>query len=226
MKKSSLFILALFAFAACQIAQAQSLYQVELIIFERKGLVRTLGASQTTDGHNLAYLENAQILKTPDTAEAPTTPPISSAFTLLPDSELGLKNQAASLERSKQMHVLLHQAWHQPIGRQPISLALAGGARFGPWSELAGTVQLSLDKTLQLNSVLWYAQFMPDNGHPITNPISIPLPPDQGTLSDAKTEGFFATLAVPFGFKQTLKSGAVTYVDHPIFGLIIKVQPL
>ena len=32
---------------------------------------------------------------------------------------------------------------------------------------------------------------MPDNGHPITNPINIPLPPEQGTLNDAKTEGFF-----------------------------------
>lgn len=204
------------------LVSAQSLYQVEVIIFERKGLVRTLGASQTSDGRNLAYLENAQLLKTQEPTDAQTAP----AFTLLADSELTLKPQATSLERSKQMRVLLHQAWLQPIGRQPISVALAGGAQFGPWTELAGTVQLSLDKTLQLNSALWYAQFMPDNGHPITNPISIPLPPEQGTLSEAKTDGFFATLAVPFGFKQSIKPGVTTYVDHPIFGLIIKVQPL
>lgn len=204
------------------LVSAQSLYQVEVIIFERKGLVRTLGASQTSDGRNLAYLENAQLLKTQEPTDAQTAP----AFTLLADGELTLKPQATSLERSKQMRVLLHQAWLQPIGRQPIGVALAGGAQFGPWTELAGTVQLSLDKTLQLNSALWYAQFMPDNGHPITNPISIPLPPEQGTLSEAKTDGFFATLAVPFGFKQSIKPGVTTYVDHPIFGLIIKVQPL
>lgn len=204
------------------LVSAQSLYQVEVIIFERKGLVRTLGASQTSDGRNLAYLENAQLLKTQEPTDAQTAP----AFTLLADSELTLKPQATSLERSKQMRVLLHQAWLQPIGRQPIGVALAGGAQFGPWTELAGTVQLSLDKTLQLNSALWYAQFMPDNGHPITNPISIPLPPEQGSLSEAKTDVFFATLAVPFGFKQSIKPGVTTYVDHPIFGLIIKVQPL
>jgi len=201
---------------------AQSLYQVEIIIFERKGLVRTLGASQTTDGRNLAYLENAQGLKTQEPSDAQTSP----AFTPLADSELTLKPQATSLERSKQMRVLLHQAWLQPIGRQPIGVIISGGAPFGPWHELAGTLQLSLDKTLQLNSALWYAQFMPDNGHPITNPITIPLPPEQGALSEAKTEGFFATLAVPFNFKQSLKPGVTTYVDHPIFGLIIKVQPL
>jgi len=201
---------------------AQSLYQVEAIIFERKGLVRTLGVSQTTDGHDLAYLENAQILKTQEPSDAQAAP----AFTLLADSELSLKPQASSLERSKQMRVLLHQAWLQPIGRQPIGVAIAGGAQFGPWRELAGTLQLSLDKTLQLNSALWFAQFMPDNGHPITNPISVPLPPEQGQLSEAKTEGFFATLAMPFKFKQNLKPGVATYVDHPIFGLIIKVQPL
>ncbi|MFO1370764.1 MAG: CsiV family protein [Marinagarivorans sp.] len=204
------------------IAWAQSLYQVEVIVFERKGLVRTLGASQTSDGHNLAYLENAQVLKTQEPTDAQSAP----AFTLLADSELTLKPQATSLERSKQMRVLAHQAWLQPIGRQPIGVALEGGAQFGPWHELAGTLQLSLDKSLQLNSALWYAQFMPDNGHPITNPINIPLPPDQGILSDAKSEGFFATLAVPFAFKQSIKPGVTTYVDHPIFGLIIKVQPL
>ncbi len=203
-------------------AYGQSLYQVEAIIFERKGLVRTLGASQTTDGRNLAYLDNAQALKTQAPADAQSSP----AFTLLADSELTLKPQATSLERSKQMRVLLHQAWLQPIGRQPIGVILAGGAAFGPWHELAGTLQLSLDKTLQLNSALWYAQFMPDNGHPITNPITIPLPPEQGSLSEAKTDGFFATLAVPFTFKQTIKPSLVTYVDHPMFGLIIKVQPL
>ncbi|MEY4588392.1 MAG: hypothetical protein RL497_468 [Pseudomonadota bacterium] len=222
MKKNSLLIAALWASLISTLAQAQSLYQVELIIFERKGLVRTLGASQTTDGRNLVYLENTQTLKTQDAADAQTSP----AFTLLNSGELSLKPQATSLERSKQMRVLLHQAWLQPIGLNPINVALAGGARFGPWPELAGTLQLSADKTLQLNSTLWYAQFMPDNGHPITNPITVPLPPELGNVSAAKTEGFFATLAVPFAFKQTLKPGVVTYVDHPIFGLIIKVQPL
>jgi hypothetical protein len=223
MNKKALSIF-MFLLATCiaSVVQAQSLYQVEIIVFERKGLVRTLGASQTTDGHNLAYLEPAQTLKTLEPTDAQAAP----AFTLLADSELTLKPQATSLERSKQMRVLLHQAWLQPVGRQPIGVALAGGARFGPWSELAGTLQLSLDKTLMLNSSLWYSQFMPDNGHPITNPITIPLPPEQGILSDAKTEGFFATLAVPFSFRQALKPGVTTYVDHPIFGLIIKVQPL
>lgn len=223
MHKNSLSIAALLiGLCFSSIASAQSLYQVELIIFERKGLVRTLGISQTTDGHNLAYLDSPQQLKTTDATDAQA----AAAFTLLPDAELTLKTQAASLERSKQMRVLLHQAWLQPIGSRPIGVALAGGAKFGPWTELAGTLQLSVDKTLQLNSALWYAQFMPDNGHLITNPITIPVPPEQGIISDAKAEGFFATLAVPFGFKQNIKPGVVTYVDHPIFGMVIKVQPL
>lgn len=222
LKKVLLAIVFICAAWQSALSVAQSLYQVEVIIFERKGLVRTLGVSQTSDGRNLAYLGSPQVLKTSDAPDAQG----AAAFTLLPAAELSLNTQAASLERSKQMRVLFHQGWLQPIGSSPISVSLNGGAQFGPWYEMGGSMQLSVDKNLQLNGAFWYAQFMPDNGHPITNPISVPLPPEQGGLSDAKSGGFFATLAVPFTFKQNLKPGVVTYVDHPIFGMVIKVQPL
>ena len=53
------------------IAWAQSLYQVEVIVFERK-VGAYAGASQTSDGHNLAYMENAQVLKTQEPTDAQT----------------------------------------------------------------------------------------------------------------------------------------------------------
>ncbi len=208
-----------------QYLQAQTLYTVEVIIFERKGLARTLGSNLATSDMHLAYPANLRVLIGPENS-SPSIANELDTLIALPSTAHNLNTQAAALAGSKQMRVLFHQSWRQPMGDGNSSLAIAGGNRFGEHQELEGYLTFNADKGLVINLQLWLAQFMPDNGQPM--PTSFPLPPLPSAAARPPTQNapeFIATWVVPMELHQKLKMGEIHYLDHPVLGGLIKVYP-
>jgi hypothetical protein len=200
-------------------AWAQSLYQVEVIFFERKGLSKTLDSTLAVDGKHLAYASNLNNLTR--STQDPSAPNSWPAFTYLPPSSFKLRDQAAAIKNSRQLRLIDHQSWQQPIGTSPVNVAIAAGNAYGPHQELAGSLSLQLGKRLQLEGDLWFAQFMPNNGQALSQPLQLPNP-----TADTQDSSFIVTQIIPVPFKKSLNPTTATYLDHPVVGAIVYIEAL
>ncbi len=117
-------------------AAAESLYQVEVIVF-RQNAEQLPAARPAPDD----WAQGAQ----------PIGPEQERATTL--DSE------ASKLNPGNGYRVLLHKAWAQPIGAAPSSVALStGDEQFGHFP-VEGTLTLKQDGLIDLDANLWINQF-------------------------------------------------------------------
>lgn len=107
------------------------------------------------------------------------------------------------------MRVLFHQAWQQPIGDNSPAILIEGGNTMGAQHELKGFIAFSQGKTLDLVTHLWVSQLSP------TSPTSASPHPDAGSVS-----------AIPIAHNHRIKPGEIHYLDHPIFGILVRVRPL
>lgn len=188
-------------------------------------------------------------------------------------SQFILDDEAAKL--SKHYRVIFHQAWQQTFtatDKAPF-IVINGGDTFDNRTELGGSVRLSINKFIHLDTNLWYAKFAPNLGQtqqwpmpPLTPasqiaPISDENPkwqmtnletPTLGITAEAINEvggqqfqyeglsasnnGFSSALEERFDFlpetvyslKQSrkLRSKELHYIDHPRFGIILRIDPI
>ncbi len=192
-------------------AWCQQLAQVEVIWFERKGLAKTAGLNLANDGKDLRYPEATQALTEPQ--------PSGPAFSLLPDTSFSLTSQAQRISSSKSLRLLGHQSWLQPLGSSPILVEVKAGGNYGDYHELAGTMTLSRGKHIEVSIDAWLTQFMPDNGHPVANPLQLP----RLDGSSARPAGFIATQIVTVKTERNIPEDSLAYLDHPVVGALIKV---
>lgn len=117
-------------------AVAESLYQVEVIVF-RQNAEQLFTARPAPDD----WAQGAQ----------PVSADIERATTL--DTE------ASKLNPGNGYQVLLHKAWAQPISATPGSMALStGDEQFGHFP-VEGTLTLKQDGLIDLDANLWINQF-------------------------------------------------------------------
>ena len=157
-------------------AFADSPYQIEMILFRQA--TTPLPASQLAPDD---WASDAQL-------------PASGS-----ERSTTLNNEAAKLNPGNGYEVLLHQAWQQSLGANPVKIALSTGQeQFGQYPA-QGTLSLKAEGYVDLAADFWVNQFDAD-----------------GMLSSSEQ------------IKQSrrLKSGQVTYLDHGSLGILIKVSPL
>lgn len=186
-------------------------------------------------------------------ATGAVAPPVP--FALLAPSESLLGDAAARIAGSQNYRLLTHLSWRQPApGNAAEHVLVTGGRPWGEHRELEGYVSLSRANFVHVTTHLWLNDFaesgtggdgvaLPPLPRP---PQSLPAPevpplaaaepvagePAPVTTADAATPGqpvgvepARAQRSVLLEASRRLAPGEVHYIDHPLFGAVLKVEP-
>ncbi|MCY1344577.1 Peptidoglycan-binding protein, CsiV [compost metagenome] len=168
-------LLALLALLA-PMAFADEPYQVELILFQQAG--DPVFASQPAPD------DWARGAPAPgEDARRPTA----------------LDAQAHKLEEAQGFVVLMHKAWRQEIGANPVTISLNEGKQQDGHFPVEGTLTLSQERFVDAKTDFWVNRFGDDGL----------LARSQRMVQDVR-----------------LKNSVLAYLDHPSLGMLIKVSPL
>ncbi len=212
-------------------AHAQTLYQVELVVFARDSAEAEVEESWQRD-YGLAYPKRLIGL-------APAGPDSTSPapFQLLPASARRLNNEANTLNRRSNLRVLFHGAWVQPVGgiESADPVLITGGNQYGQHRELEGYVVLTAERYLHLSADLWMTRFSTGNALDADVPV-LPLPritvQQTATTTDASSTntatpdiGYIPGQIYAMDQERRMRSGELQYIDHPRFGLLVLATP-
>lgn len=205
-------------------AQTESLYRVELLVFSYPGGGTSEQWEATPD---LAYPESTRAL----TNATPTDPLHPTPFATLPSAQRELGGKAAEMQRSGRYRMLFHEAWVQPVasesGAVPIVLDRSGDG--GEWPPLQGTIKLYMSGDLTLETNLW----LNTEGEYLQSAWRMPPPPLAPSSIESQSAGsapqdrtYPYRHAVLLKQTQRMRSGEVSYIDHPMLGVVAKITPL
>ncbi len=242
----SLFALTcLFASSATAATDEQELYQVEIIVFSHiteQGLHAetwpTLTDWPITDrAIELAAYAPPKPAATQANAQSPSQgfaqinqsqarqPQEQSTplFQLLPTQDFTLQQPQSAIEKHQNYHILLHEAWVQPIEKASKTIHLHGGAKYDDEGNVINTIASvlpandtwELDGTLTLNRNRYFQ---------VASNLLLTEPNQQGLTPNEDEE---PAKLNHFSLKQTqrMRSDELHYFDHPLFGMLIKVTP-
>ena len=172
-------------------------------------------------------------------------------FQLLPRDQLQLSAASKKILHSPDFRLLFHEAWRQPLSDRANSeqIIILGGELFDQHHELEGTINISVERYLHINTNLWYSTFTSnaggvDNPWPQlpTVPVSLAtaqdtnLEPLDGSPS-GKTYSFdnqfqadngnlySVERTVTLRQHRRMRSNELHYIDHPLLGMLVKVTP-
>ena len=155
---------------------------------------------------------------------------LPQAFRSLPDNFFTLSAIARSLRRSSKYELLLHQAWRQPLGNDPIPVLIQTGNRYGDLYEVDGTLSFSRSRFLHLQADLWFTQFEPK----FDQQQFIPAQPDDLTelakkypklvAIERNRDTHIAVHSHPLRHSRRMRSSVLHYIDHPYFGVLVKID--
>lgn len=226
------------------LAQAEETrwYDVEVILF-----------AQTSDSYRSSESWPVDYA-TPDTSRARTLRGYAGrsgkpvAFTMLGSSALRMNREAARVEKASDLELLAHFGWRQPGLESNRSIAvrigdyLPGAEKLGnyPASELPpgvaskprleGTLRLVLSRYLHIQTDLLYRE-------PNENASAVSVAAPANGLSKADATDLVAMAndsasADPSSYhvyrmeeSRRMRSTELHYLDHPVFGMIIRVTP-
>ena len=180
------------------------------------------------------------------TIEPPT------AFELLPLEQFVLVDHAKKLSRQHNFRPLFHQAWLQTMDSRERSapIVIRGGDQFDNHFELEGTIKLSVERYLHIQTDLWLSRFisMAASDEPFWN--TLPLPPEVEKVEKTASDGLFIDATMPLSVRPSIdafdfiaqpqyrvdktvvmrqdrrmRSQELHYIDHPLFGMLLKVTP-
>jgi hypothetical protein len=189
---------------------------------------------------------------TADVATGVALPAQPTPFAALPKQQREFSSKADSMQRSGRYRILFHEAWLQPMtsqsGSLPIVLDRSGDG--GKWPELQGSITVYMSSDIYLDSNLWlntqgeylhsaWSMPPPPLGPTATAAVAATAPSPLGQPGETTagrqefTTGGIAQGAVyPFKhavlLQQTrrMQSGEVSYIDHPMLGLVAKITSL
>lgn len=204
--------LALFLASA---ARAETLYQVELIVFARDG-AGVEAEERWRNDYRLRYPERLTALQ--ESAEG------SAPFQRLPAAALQLKREAALLGQRKNMRVLFHGAWQQPAddAARATSVFISGGQAFGEHHELEGFVTLSAERYLHIDTNLWLSRFAPNGG---ADAPALPKAPFAIQEGGQVLNGYAPDQIYVLQEQRRMRSGELHYQDHPRLGTLVLITP-
>lgn len=168
-------------------------YRVELIIF-RQGGNPNEHVERWDTNISLSYPEEWVTLV--EQEEESTLAPEGSLI-LLPESELTLQDKARKLQRSNRYRVLFHGAWDLGMierAKSP-SILIEGGNTFGDYRELAGSIELNLQRYLHITTNLWITDFATNFGQETRDWPTIPLAPTHPNY-ESQRNGFSVSQSV------------------------------
>lgn len=164
-----------------------------------------------------------------------TTPPLS--FQVLDKSSYQLNDAMAHLRRLDRYQPLFHKAWVQNLTDRDHSpgILITGGDTFGRHTELEGFVKVSVERYLHVETDLWLHQFVPNFGQAkILQVPEVPTMNSQDNLGFSLSSQYDEYLKDPYQVLRTvtlrenrrMRSREIHYLDHPLMGVIVVINPL
>jgi hypothetical protein len=141
-----------------------------------------------------------------------------------------------SLNRSSRFDVLSHQSWIQPIDENPMPIIVQAGKRYDDRYELEGTLTLSRSRYLHVATDLWYTTFEPRGVNRQPGMEGYTEDPTAGIPGELLTEypelvqverqrgQFYPARTHIMAQSRRMRSDELHYVDHPLFGMVIRVN--
>lgn len=187
---------------------AQTLYQVEIIVFARDS-AEAESEENWDQRHELRYPAQTVALAADDGSATP--------FQLLPPDALALGAEAAAIRQRRNLRVLAHMGWLQTVEdpARARHVLVRGGRQFGTHYELEGSFALGVEHFLVADANLWLSRFAAGE-----NPAAQPLPVPPGSYASADS-GFSPTQTVVLQEQRRMRSGELHYFDHPKMGLLV-----
>ena len=134
-----------------------------------------------------------------------------------------LREIKGKIERSAGMRVLSYKSWIQPIGADQKSIMLLGGARQEENYEIEGFITLYRKRFLHVVTDLWFTKSATKNEEGINFSNSPPREPVNGSLvKDASNSSALKMFMMKQ--KRRARANELHYLDHPAFGLILKIK--
>lgn len=155
------------------------------------------------------------------------------AFRALPHGDLRLGGVAHSIELSSMYRMLLHVGWLQPIptGGPDYPVLIQGGQRYGGDFEVDGTLTVSRERYLHVDTNLWFTQFKKkyDEEAPLPEIVTNLDPAVRAKypqLIDAaeKAGNYEAVQTYTMSMSRRMRSATLHYLDNPYFGVLIEVD--
>jgi hypothetical protein len=209
-------------------------YQVEVIVFEHRGEAALEAESWDPDPGRPPIEESIALIAP---GESPQEGPGPHAFRILPVDALTMTKTRGHLENGAETTPILHLAWRQPgvpkedaqwvnlylpphEGRSPrASSNLLGTAKRTGAQDPAGTGQPAL---VPLDALQAPTVFPPVLDGTLRVYLSRYLHADVDLVYHREN------VETPFRLatSRRMRSGELHYLDHPVFGVLIKVIPL
>ena len=185
-------------------AQAQSWYQIEVILFKHN---QAAGEQQTDSDGNTVYPEDSELWPTEldlqwrqplieldSVQKKEPTSAVPRPFERLPRDLLQMANEAYALRVRPQYELLWHQAWKAPLLNEESSpwIKVQAGEQINDRWPLEGAIRIHLSRYLHLSTDLWFIepadQLQP--GQPATEQIASDQIADeqQGSTPDTLPE--------------------------------------
>lgn len=195
-------------------------YQVEFIVFERRGGSQGIDDESWQKNVQLDYPSRWRRLVDPnevpttqepeapsdeflqtlaqESGQSPTTATrpsdtASEYFVYLPAQQRNLKNTRDALAR--RYRILFHETWLQPMEpvEKAMPLILHGGNRYGDHFELQGTLTLGVSRFLHVQTDLWLSEFTTNSYQ--DSSYSVQLPPEPQEQAEAVSDSWERELA-------------------------------
>lgn len=193
-------------------------YQVELIVFERRGSGPGTDDESWQKNTQLEYpakwrrlIDPKEVATTPESAAVddeflqtlaqergqsqtafaqPGSNAVSEYLVYLPAEQRNLQNTRSALAR--RYRILFHETWLQPM--EPVEkatpLILHGGNQYDRYFELQGTLTLGVSRFLHVQTDLWLSEFTTNSYQESSYGIQLPLEPwEQAETANRTWEG-------------------------------------
>jgi hypothetical protein len=171
-------------------------------------------------------------------------------YIILPSDKWQLSKEALQLSRASGYKVLEHLAWRQPVSARENSqpILIQTGNQYGLNFEVEGLITISLNRYLHVDTDLLFSKFSKELFNDHIDWSLLNEAPHTGSgktaskpgISFQNTESNKADNGLPFQeaeqqyrreFATSLKhirrvrNDELHYIDHPLFGLIVKLTP-
>lgn len=200
-------------------------------------------AEYWTDRPELGFPDN--LVRFPSESRNNSQPELFSELSF--DGHLQKAKQ--KIQRARDQRVLFSHRWEQGLLDKEHApyVYIRGGEREGPHRELEGSLQISVERYLHVKAKFWLTRFKSAEGSanstyeadpPIDQldsdsalggfdelePFTLPAPPFTSTGDLGSTPAVEQVFL--FDQERRLRSKETHYLDHPVLGMLIRIEPL
>lgn len=223
----------------------QTWYEVSLAIFKHKNSPTGNEKWLRPDQLDLSFPAGMVVLSetesasvTSETETLPTRYEDLIAFQNGNHTDKEYGQALASIEISPNYEVLVKNSWRQPALEkgEAIPVLIQAGDEYDGYFELEGSVTLTVSRYLHIKADLWLADYIQQvemvtpwwqSDSLLDDEPSDFQTTELGTFSSQETITRYESVrTVVLNESRRMRSGELHYLDHPLFGMIVKVTPV